>query len=410
MFKGDNFTGMGICSGHMAKLDFLLQAVTTRFHADELKKLLSQEDCKRVIGSVAFVLQDGVSAIATQLKSVSKVATFFVGIRNDITSVQAVKALLGLGVRVYAVDTGTRSVIFHPKLFLSDGKTTARLVIGSANLTFSGLHNNIEGGAILDLDLTNKNDQQFLETTVKTLEGLPGQFSDHVFQIKDETAADALFDDGRLMDEDIVRAPVVASTLRKGNRDSLRAMKLVRHTPPYRKRAKVKQKLAIDPAAPQAAASAAVPMPAIPNPDFVLIWESKGLTERDLNIPSGSNTHATGSMLWKKGAAQDIDQRHFFRDEAFDGLDWKPDPNKPHLERVEANFEIVVKGLNFGEHNLKLTHNTDKTSASYEQKNSMTGVHWGTALKLVAKRDLLGRVMSLYRKNGNPPRFLIEID
>ena len=153
-----------------------------------------------------------------------------------------------------------------------------------------------------------------------------------------------------------------------------------------------------------------VPVPAIPNPDFVLIWESKGLTERDLNIPSGSGTHATGSMLWKKGAAEDIDQRHFFRDEAFDGLDWKPDPNKPHLQRVEANFEIVVKGLNFGEHKLKLTHNTDKTSASYEQKNSMTQVHWGTALKLVAKKDLLGRVMSLYRKDGNPPRFLIEID
>ena len=54
-----------------------------------------------MIGSVAFVLQDGVSAIAPQLKSVSKVATFFIGIRNDITTVQAVKALLGLGVRVY---------------------------------------------------------------------------------------------------------------------------------------------------------------------------------------------------------------------------------------------------------------------------------------------------------------------
>ena len=144
------------------------------------------------------------------------------GIRNDITSVQAVKSLLGLGVRVYAVDTGTRSVIFHPKLFLSEGKTTARLVIGSANMTFSGLHNNIEAGAILDLDLTNKDDKQFLETTVKTLEGLPTQFPDHVFQIKDAAAADALFDDGRLMDEDVVRAPVVASTLRKGNRNPLR--------------------------------------------------------------------------------------------------------------------------------------------------------------------------------------------
>jgi len=59
---------------------------------------------------------------------------------------------------------------------------------------------------------------------------------------------------------------------------------------------------------------------------------------------------------------------------------------------------------------LKLTHNTDKKSESYKQKNSMTQVHWGTALKLVAKKDLLGRVMTLYRKDEKPPRFLIEID
>jgi len=410
MFAGDNFAGRGICSTDMAKLDFLLQAVTARFHADELKKLLAQEGCKRVLGSVAFVLQDGVSVIAPQLKSVSKVATFFVGIRNEITSVQAVKALLEIGVRVYAVDTGTRSVIFHPKLFLSEGKTFARLVIGSANMTFSGLHNNIEAGAILDLDLTNKDDKQFIDGLVKTLEGLPAQFPDHIFQIKDASAADALFDDGRLMDEDVVRAPVVSAKLRKGNRDSLKAMKLVRHAAPYRKRVSLKKKVVPEPAAAKAPVAVPIPVPAIPNPDYVLIWESKGLTERDLNIPSGRGTHATGSMLWKKGAAEDIDQRHYFRDEAFEGLEWKPDPDKPHLERVEAYFEIVVKGLNFEEHKLKLTHNSDTKSASYEQKNSMTQVHWGTALKLVAKKDLLGRAMSLYRKEGKPPRFLIEID
>jgi HKD family nuclease len=184
IFASDNFAGRGICSGRMAKLDFLLQAVTARFHADELKKLLSQKDCQRVIGSVAFVLEAGISAIAPQLKSVSKVATFFIGIRNDITSVQAVRALLGLGVRIYAVDTGTRSVIFHPKLFLSEGKTTARLVIGSANMTFNGLHNNIEAGVILDLDLTNKDDKQFIDALVKTLEELPAQFPITFFRLK----------------------------------------------------------------------------------------------------------------------------------------------------------------------------------------------------------------------------------
>lgn len=46
-----------------------------------------------------------------------------------------------------------------------------------------------------------------------------------------------------------------------------------------------------------------------------LLWRSGPLTRRDLNIPIGTNTHATGSMLLKVGdPSQHIDQRHYFRD------------------------------------------------------------------------------------------------
>ena len=154
----------------MAKLDFILQAMTARFHADELSKILSQKGCKRVIGSVAFVLKDGVDSIATQLQAVAKVSTFFIGIRNDITSIQGVKRLLELGVKVFAVDTASRSTLFHPKLFLAECASDAKLIVGSANMTFSGLHNNIEAGAIVDLDLTAKDDKDFLTNLVKALE------------------------------------------------------------------------------------------------------------------------------------------------------------------------------------------------------------------------------------------------
>jgi hypothetical protein len=115
-------------------------------------------------------------------------------------------------------------------------------------------------------------------------------------------------------------------------------------------------------------------------------------------------------MLWKKGVAEDIDQRHFFREEAFAGLDWKKDPLSPHYERCTAEFYLVVKGINCGKFNLKLSHNTRTNTETYRQKNAMTQVHWGDAHAVIAKRDLLGRTMSLYRKEGAPPEFLIEID
>ncbi len=278
-------------------------------------------------------------------------------------------------------------------------------------MTFGGLHNNIEAGALLDLDLTVQDDKDFLANLVKTLEEMPARFPENIFQLKSVAEAEALFDQGRLLDEDVVIAPLVTASVRKGQRDSLRAIKLPYHAPPTRQRSVIKPKSKAPSADTRATVSLAKSeIQSTPVNGFVKLWESKGLTERDLNIPTGETTNPTGSMLWKKGATEDIDQRHFFRNEVFEELDWKMDPKKPHYERVDADFDIVIKGLNYGKHTLKLSHNTDTNSRSYEQKNSMTQVHWGSVLKLVAKQDLLGRVMSLYRKNGNPSHYLIEID
>jgi len=391
----------------MAKIDFVLQAVTDRFHADELRKLLSKGDCERVLVSVAFVRQDGVDALAANLKTVAKVSTFFVGIRNGVTSVQGLRRLLDLGVRLVVVDTASRAYIFHPKLFLAERKTCASLIIGSANLTFAGLHNNVEAGALLDLDLSQPDDKNLLAGLIKTFADLPARFPEHVFQVKDGAALEGLFDNGRLIDEDIAEPPPVTAYVRKGPRDTLEPMRLPRHAPPPRKRFVVKPKRQPEPKQPERPAEKAPPEP---GPGFVLIWESRGLTERDLNIPKGARTHATGSMLWKKGAAEDIDQRRFFRDEAFAGLDWKTDPARPHYERCMVDFYIAVKGINCGKFTLKLSHNTRTNTATYKQRNAMTQVHWGDAHGVIARRDLLGRTMSLYRKEGAPPEFLIEID
>jgi hypothetical protein len=391
----------------MAKIDLVLQAVTSRFHAAELRTLLGGAQCKRVLVSVAYARLAGVDALDSDLKAVAKVATFFCGIRNGVTSAQALRKLLQIGVQLFAVDTASRTTIFHPKLFLVERETTAALVIGSANLTFPGLHNNIEAGAILDLDLADDDDKHMFEGVRKALEDLPARFPEHVFQIKDEGSLEKLFDEGRVEDEDVVEAPVVSTAVRKGPRDSLKPMKLARHTPPLRKRSAAKPKAQTQPS-PAAHQTALPPAPAISG--FRLIWESRGLTERDLNIPKGTSTHATGSMLWKKGTAKDIDQRIFFRDEVFGGLGWETDPKLPHYERCMAVFHVVVKGIYCGKFFLKLSHNTRTDTKAYKQKNSMTQVHWAEAHAVVAKRDLLGRAMALYRKECSPPEFLIDID
>ena len=243
-----------------------------------------------------------------------------------------------------------------------------------------------------------------MESSLDIFDKLPASYPDHVFRIGNAKAAARLFDEGRLTDERIIVAPSVASSVRKGARDQLKPMRLNWHAPPTHKRRTVKVKPRVKPV------KAEKPTVYVPAPEFVLIWKSRGLKERDLNIPSGSNTNPTGSMFWKKGAIEGIDQRHFFRDEVFAGLDWQTDDRLRHYERTEANFQIVVKGLNYSEFRLKLSHNTNTKSAAYAQSNSMTQIHWGPAKKIIAQRDLLERIMSLYRKDTSPPQFLIEID
>jgi len=394
----------------MAELDFILQAVTTANHAKAIQALLALPSPTEVLVSVAFVRESGLEAIEAAIKPIAAKARFFIGIRNDITSIQAVKRLLAMKVKLYAVDTGSRGILFHPKLYMAASASKASIIIGSANLTFGGLHNNIELSTHIDLDLSNSTDKKFRNDVANAFAAMFKNHPQHVFLIKDNQHAEELFESGRLVDENLIPAPSTTSSVKKGERDDLPRMKLA-----YAIRQRIKVPV-IKPAqatTPKKTTKAA-PTVDVPSVSAVryLVWESKALSERDLNIPTGANTAATGSMGLKKGAIEDgkIDHRHYFRDAVFAYLTWTPDPPPKKWERAHANFELVVKNLNYGVFNLKLSHNTDKNSISYQQKNFMTQLHWGYAKKYIAKADLLGRILYLYRKDTTPPEFTIEID
>ena len=136
-----------------------------------------------------------------------------------------------------------------------------------------------------------------------------------------------------------------------------------------------------------------------------LVWQSGPLTRRALTIPVGARTNPTGSMLFTKGAMDAIDQRHYFRDQVFGDLDWQPDP--PHYERAAAQFELIIAGVDYGRFELRISHNTRTDSKAYRQRNSMTQLHWGDARPLVARTDLLGRTIYLYRSETG---FVLEIE
>jgi HKD family nuclease len=394
----------------MADLDFILQAVTTANHAEAIRTLLELSKPTQIVVSVAFARTTGLEAIQESIKPLAEKTKFFVGIRNDITSIQAIKQLLALKLDLYAVDTGSRQVIFHPKLYLAANASNAIAIIGSANLTFSGLHNNIEVSTRMALDFAkNPADKTFVDTVVSAFDSMLAQHPKHVFKIMDEKHAIRLFEEGRLADESVVIAPTSGSSVKQGDRDDLAPMKLTRvnrHHPPKAKAVLVKVAVLA-----KAAPAKAVPAPAKPiKGTKYRVWESKPLSERDLSIPKGENTNPTGSMGFKKGLYDDIDQRHYFYDKVFNDLAWTP--NKPGSKtlRATAKFELVIKNISYGVFDLMLSHKTDTKSESYKQNNFMTQIHWGDAKVLVGKKDLLDRNLYLYRKDSTPPEFMIEID
>ena len=281
----------------MAVLDFILQAVTAANHAQAFKSLLSLPDPNEVLVSVAFVREPGLDAVEAAIKPVAQKARFFIGIRNDITSIQAVKRLLAMKVKVYAVDTGSRKVIYHPKLYLAASASKAVVIIGSANLTFGGLHNNIEVSTRVNLDLSDPADRDFHKVVISAFAEMLKAHPKHVFLIKNVKHADELFESGRLANENVIPAPSPSSGVKKGERDDLLPMKLAWHSRPRVKPSVVK---AIATMKPTKLGHSVPPSKGAATDTKHLVWESKPLSRRDLSIPTGTKTSPTGSMGLKR--------------------------------------------------------------------------------------------------------------
>ena len=390
----------------MAKKDFILQGFTERTHTKAILRLFDIKNVEEVILSVAFVTEDGVRLIESKLHKYANKTKVFSGIRNDITSRQGLSRLLGLGVSVYAVDTGARNIVFHPKLYLVRGSEQARLLIGSANLTLGGLNNNIEASLILDLDLDNSPDRKFVSKIENQILKLPALYNDHVFLIESEAQLLALQANGRLLDESEASPPRPTTTASAPSTDPIPRIKL-KVLPLHRSSRRAKAQPAAYrriSGAPQAQKQSQV------STNLELVWQSKPLTERDLNIPKERGTHATGSINLDKGLLEDnIDHRHYFRDAVFAHLQWEP-RQSGNVEETEVRFQLVIKGIYYGEFPLQIRHSTDTNSETYKQHNAMTRLSWGSIGDHVKRKDLLSRTLSLFRDETDPKRFVLEID
>jgi HKD family nuclease len=391
----------------MATKEFILQGLTTRTHMAAVRELFNVPNIERVILSVAYVTESGVDLLSAKIKSCASYVAVFAGIRNGTTSRQGLARLHGLGVNLYAVDTGSRNVLFHPKLYLVRGKSLARLVIGSANLTIGGLNNNVEAGMLLEFDLTDKNDKSVVDAIEDRFRVLPKEYPENVLQIDTSKLLDEMQASGRLVDEMALPPPQPSTRASIGSSDPVPRIKL--KVPALKKALAAAKKAAPKTAKPPAKGQVtATPDPAIVGVEIELVWESKSLERRDLQIPIGTNTHKTGSINLDQGLLpKEVDFQTYFRDEVFAALSWHP--RSPTVDEAFARCALVLKGVSYGEFDVPISHTTSKV-ASQKQRNALTRLRWGPMRPSIAREDLIGRTLSFYRDKADPKRFVLEID
>ena len=120
---------------------------------NQLKKFLLQKDFHTFIGISAFASESGVTGLGKHILNANhlKKVIIIVGVDKKGTSKEALEALVKMEINAYVFHDNSNA-IFHPKIYLFEGKEKSELIIGSSNLTSFGLFSNVEASLLISID------------------------------------------------------------------------------------------------------------------------------------------------------------------------------------------------------------------------------------------------------------------
>lgn len=113
---------------------------------------------------VAFVSTGGLKNIIEEMlafKEAGGEVKLYLGVNLNATSKEALEKLLETEIESYVVYS-PNNIIYHPKIYAFEGDETTRAIIGSSNLTESGLFQNIEASVCVDFESDDENGNEFL--------------------------------------------------------------------------------------------------------------------------------------------------------------------------------------------------------------------------------------------------------
>ena len=141
-------------------------------------------------GFVAFAAASGILKLLKSIEAAKKNykrLVFFIGVDNKGTSKEALELLVKKDIEAYIYHRQEDYITYHPKLFLFEGVTHTRIIIGSSNLTRSGFINNIEASIQLDFQpQTDKQGNKVLIEVKNYFHDLINSQSEYLFRLNEE--------------------------------------------------------------------------------------------------------------------------------------------------------------------------------------------------------------------------------
>lgn len=161
---------------------------------------LKETKFTRITFFVAFLRKPGVDHLIPFIKKAieeNRKITIYVGIDENITSKEALETLLELNIETYIYYSD--KFIYHPKIYLFEGESN-RIIIGSSNMTKSGLFYNVESSLLLDFINSDKSGLKVLNQLKNYYESFLN-FSDSNLNFVTNEYITELFENGRISTE-----------------------------------------------------------------------------------------------------------------------------------------------------------------------------------------------------------------
>jgi HKD family nuclease len=405
------------------KITFLgqgFEATSVNAIGSHLINYLNQTNFHSFTGMSAFASEAGIFGLAGHIRSAKenyqapKKITLVVGVDQQGTSKEALEELKNLNVDSY-IFYQSESPIFHPKIYLFEGNQQTKLIVGSSNLTGTGLFVNVEGSLLVEFD-NNDPEGIILLNELKTYYQTLFNLSDpNLFPISDSVIADFVAK-GVVPDENTRKRNFNKKTGSSNQQPTGQQSGL---NVPRRSAASIPSSFPRKPASTTTSTTppVIVPTPPVnntqiqqttPSQNRILVWQKLSLSQSDAQrVPAG--TAITGNLKLSQARFRVnnvyIDQTIYFRNNIFRNLTWvHTKPNNNSYEEAFCPFDITILGNSIGVYTLKLSHDPVRIAG---QGNTPTWLHWGnTLIPFLQQNNITGKTLHLYTVGQS---FSIEI-